>query len=326
MRSTVRAPFVVVTTVTVGLGLAVACSRSTTTSNPPAPTTNAPVTTSAKPSVTSPIAPEKVVACAIAYVVYPSDATAAPSPGDDVSDATVPIRIPAGGSLTLSVRKTGHEITIVGPGAVRPCTLAEPDVVLVALGQVKTEYANSIRPGTELFIGTPSAVAVIGRASLDLVVEHEVTKWQLQKGDAFLTNLDAPKTPKDGDSGVFKRPTDGGLLLTRCGVQAASVANTERLLLSAGSDAGVAALPSASIGILTAESIKHAREKVLDCAFSEVFGISCDVLALEGNAKQKSGSGCKGGYADVLSYVAKVSAPSALPPGAPLPSGTPSGP
>ena len=35
--------------------------------------------------------------------------------------------------------------------------------------------------------------------------------------------------------------------------------------------------------------------------------------------KDKAESGCKGGYDSVLAYVAKVSAPGALPPGTPTP-------
>jgi hypothetical protein len=253
-------------------------------------------------------APPVPVACAVGYVKYPAGAVDPPKPGDDLSDVTVPMRVPEGASLTIAIRKSGHELTLDGPVVFRPCTRAEPEVVLIVSGHARNEGAVTIRPGTELFIGTPSGVAIVGRAGLLLSVSAATTAWELVDGEATFTDLDTTTPLVPGKKGSSKRFGDGGLLLTRCGVQAASVANTERLLLG-GVDGG-APLPAASVGILTAESIKHAREKVLDCAFAEAFGLSCD---------EKAAGGCKGGYASVLAYVAKVSAPGALPPGTPAP-------
>ena len=256
------------------------------------------------------------VACAVAYANYP--ANDGPKPGDDLSDVTVPMRVPSGASLTISIRKSDHELTLDGPVVFRPCTRAEPDVVLVVSGHARTEGSVTVRPGTELFVATPSGVAVIGRAGLLLSVSAAQTAWKLVDGEVTFTDLDTSQALKPGKDGTSKRFSDGGLLLTRCGVQAASVANAERLLLG-GFDGG-APLPAASVGILTAESIKHAREKVLDCAFAEAFALSCDVVAKDGAPKDLKGpTGCKGGYDAVLAYVAKVSAPGALPPGTPTP-------
>ncbi|MEO7092926.1 MAG: hypothetical protein ABI175_06730 [Polyangiales bacterium] len=261
-------------------------------------------------------APPLPVACAVAYATYP--AGDGPKPGDDLSDVKGPVRVPAGASLTIAVRKSGHELTFEGPVVFRPCTRPEPDVVLLVSGHARNEGAVTIRPGTELFIATPSGVAIVGRAGLLLSVSASSTSWELTDGEATFTNLDTTTPLAPGKKGTAKRFSDGGLLLTRCGVQAASVANTERLLLG-GPDGG-APLPAASVGILTAESIKHAREKVLDCSFAEAFGLSCDLVTAEGSPKDKAGgSGCKGGYDSVLAYVAKVSAPGALPPGTPAP-------
>ena len=267
---------------------------------------------------TTDAAPERPVACAVAYANYP--AGGGPKPGDDLSDVSaggVPMRVPAGASLTLAIRKSGHELTIDGPAVFRPCTRAEPEVVLLVSGHARTEGAVSIRPGTELFLATPSGVLIIGRAGLLLSVASSSTAWELLDGVATFTDLDTTRSLEPGNKGTSKRFSDGGLLLTRCGVQAASLANTERLLI--GDVDGGTPLPAASIGVLTAESIKHAREKVLDCSFAESFGLSCDLIAKEGSPKDKAQSGCGGGYDSVLAYIAKVSAPGALPPGTPTP-------
>jgi hypothetical protein len=265
------------------------------------------------------------VPCAVAYVAYPSDVPG-PNPGDDLSGIIVPYRVPERASLTIAMRRTGHEVTIQGPAVVRPCTKAEPDVILVASGHVSTNETAPVRPGTEIFIATPSLVAIVARASIDLAVSSSKTDWIHSSGEATVTTLDTTNVLHKGEKGSQKRFSDGGLLLTRCGVQTTATANAERLLAAMGTDAGPdapAAASSADIGELAAEEIKHTRERILDCAFVEAFALSCDAIAKEGTPKEKSESGCKGGYSDVQSYLAKAAAApasSALPPGSAAPS------
>lgn len=313
------------------VGLASCGRRSDPTPPPVANTTVATAVTAVKTSTSTsttsamhddaaPAMPE-AVACAVAYATYPPGFASPPQPGDDLSALTPPMRIPANAQLTISIRKTGHEVTVRGPAVIRPCTRAEPDVVLVALGDVTTEASAPIRPGTELYLANPSNVAIVTRASMHLVVTNAYTTYEVTEGDAVVTTLDTSTPVHAGDKGASKRFGNGGLLLTRCGVQAASVATTERLLAQIG-DAGPSPLPAASIGILTAEEVKHARERALDCAFAEAYGLSCDYVNAEGSEKDKASSGCLGGYRSVIDYIAKVTAPSALPPGSP-PSKTP---
>ena len=239
-------------------------------------------------------------------------------PGDDLTAVPVPMRVPEGGSLTIAMRKTGHEVTIRGPAVLRPCTREEPDVILLASGEATTDGALPVRPGSEIFVATPSSIAVIARASLRLLASASATQWELTSGDATIATLDVTKAPAPGDKGGNERFADGGLLLTRCGVQVSATANAERLLASVGSDAAPA-LPASSIGALAAEEIRHARERVIDCAFAEAFALSCDALAVESTASgaPKITSGCKRGYAAVRAFVADAASAAPLPPGTP---------
>lgn len=262
--------------------------------------------TSARPSTDA--SAHREPACAIAYV----KGTHAYAPGDDVS-AVKSIALPAGASVTLAVRRTGHEVTVLGPALFRPCTDDEPDVVLVASGTIDLDFAVTVRPGAEVFIASPSTVAVVQRATIRLEVSESSTAWTLDKGDATITDLDTSISVSDTGHGLAKRYRDGGVLLTRCGVQAASVATTERLLASAGTAASPVA--SSSIGALTAEHIKHARERVLDCSFAEAFGLSCDAFASA--RPDDKATGCRGGYDAAVAFIAKSTASSALPPGSP---------
>jgi len=261
-------------------------------------------------------------ACVVAYANYPGGG--GPSPGDDLSNVAVPMTLPSGASLTISVRKTGHEVTLKGPAVFRPCTHLDPDVVLVASGDVSTDRLSPIRPGTEIFVATPACVAIVGRATLRLEVGPDGTGYSVDEGAAEITNLDTPKLAREKDNGVFKRYEGGGVLLTRCGVQTAGAASTERMLAkiaAAGGDASP--LPSASIGVLTAELMKHARERVLDCAFALAFALSCDVLAKEKGDAGLAKSGCQGGYSDAQGHISKSAASQDLPPGSPPPPGGP---
>ncbi len=262
-------------------------------------------------AVHAPAAPP--AACAVAFGGWQGG----PAPGDDLSNAAVPLRVPEGASLTIAVRGTGHHVRVKGPAAVRPCTHDDPDVVLVASGEAATDAQAPIRPGAELFLATPAFVAVVGKAAVRVVASPTgVSSWEVDDGEATITNLDTTKNAAAKDRGALKRFELPGILLTRCGVQAASAAAAERMLLGMVATDAAPPLPSASIGILTAQQIKHARERVLDCAFAQVVGVACD-LAAEG---ADAAPGCAShGYQKVREHVARSVASAAIPPGSPPP-------
>lgn len=254
-------------------------------------------------------------ACAVAFASFP--AGGGPSPGDDLSAIAAPLRVPEGASLTIAVRASGHQVHVKGPAAVRPCTRDERDVILVASGEVSLESSTPVRPGSELFVATPAFVAIVSRATLKLRASAPNTSWDVEDGDVTITNLDQPKNVSGKDKGSLRRYEDGGILLTRCGVQASSAASAERLLLGFTQGDAAPPLPSASIGILTAQQIKHARERVLDCAFAEAHALACDLLSAESDAAVP---GCgAGGYPRVREHIAKSMASGTLPPGSPPP-------
>jgi hypothetical protein len=287
------------------------------------PVDTAPEAAVAVPSVAVSITPApvepsaKAAACAVAY----AQGEGVPGPGSDLSEIAVPMTIPGGANLTVSVRQTGHEVRLVGPAVFRPCTHDEPESLLVVLGEAAVSSGPAVRPGAEVFVGTPSVVAVVGRGALRLAVTSGQTMWEVDEPDVVLTNLDSTRTPSAKDKGFFKRPDDGGVLLTRCVVQAASAAGAERLLLAIGSgDAGP--LPSASIGILTARSIRVSRERTLNCAYAEAFALGCDLLSSGADARPP---GCAaGGYQEARGHLARAIASTPIPPGSPpLPSNGP---
>jgi hypothetical protein len=275
-----------------------------------ATTVDAAIAVTTSPAPTTPNA-----ACAVAYASFPLGG--APVPGEDLSNAPVPLRVPENASLTIAVRRTGHEVRIKGPAVVRPCTHDEPDVVLIATGEASLDASAPVRPGAEIFLATPAFVAVLGRASLRVTASSSLSSWDVESGEVTITNLDTPKVVSGKDKGALKRFEDGGLLLTRCGVQAAAAASAERLLLGFSQGDAAPPLPSASIGILTAQQIKHARERVLDCALAESFALSCDQLA-EGSGA--AAPGCAGNsYVKVREHIARATASGPIPPGSPPP-------
>lgn len=286
------------------------CKDKNTPAPPAAPSIQA--DSDAHPTVVHSATPAaKDAACVVQYTTWQGG----PNAGDDLSDVALPYRVPANVSLTISIRRTGHELRVQGPAAIRPCTREEPDVVLVASGDVSVDSTVPVRPGSEIFLATPSFVAVIGRATVKLHASPNNSSWEVEDGDVLITNLDQPEKVSGKNKGTLKRFDDGGMLLTRCGVQAAAAASAERMLLGFGQSAAPP-LPSASIGILTAQQIKHARERVLDCAFAEAFALSCDVLASEPGAPD-AGPGCAGGYAHAREHITRSIAPQPVLPGTP---------
>lgn len=268
---------------------------------------------SSEPFPSASVEPPPEAACAVAFAGYPGG----PSPGDDLSTVPVPLRVPQDASLTIAVRRTGHQVRIKGPAILRPCTREEPDVILLASGDAAVQGTVPIRPGAELFLATPAFVAVFGRATVRVNATPSLSSWDIEEGEVTITNLDTPKTfTTSKDKGSLKRYEDGGVLLTRCGVQATSAASAESMLLAFQQPDAAPPLPSASIGILTAQVIKHARERVLDCAFAQAHALACDLLRGEADAAVP---GCANGYEKVREHLARAVAPSPIPPGSPPP-------
>lgn len=267
---------------------------------------------SALPSVVVNAAP--TAACVVAYVTWPT-ASGGPTPGEDLEKYPPRFVVPEGASVSISVRRTGHEIRIKGPAVFRGCTKDEPDVVLLASGDAAIEGTAPVQPGSEVFIATPAFVAVVSRATIRVHASINLSSWEVDDGDVNITNLDTPTHVSGKNKGTLKRYEDGGVLLTRCGVQAAAAASAERMLLRYSQDSGPP-LPAASIGVLTAQQIRHQRERVLDCAFAEAFGLGCDDAGATSDAPP---AGCTLGYARVREHIGRSITPQPLPPGSPIP-------
>jgi hypothetical protein len=250
-------------------------------------------------------------ACVVAYVTWPT--VSGPTPGDDLEKYPPRFVVPDGASISISVRRTGHEIRIKGPAVFRGCTKDEPDVVLLASGDAAIEGTAPVHPGAEVFLATPAFVAVVSRATVRVHASIGLSSWEVDDGDVTITNLDTPTRISGKNKGSLKRYEDGGVLLTRCGVQAAAAASAERMLLRFSQDAGPP-VPAASIGVLTAQQIRHQRERVLDCAFAEAFGLGCDDAAAVSDAPP---AGCTLGYARVREHIGRSTTPQPLPPGSP---------
>ncbi|MGZ3422772.1 MAG: hypothetical protein ACXWUG_07365 [Polyangiales bacterium] len=255
-------------------------------------------------------------ACVVAYVTWPT--TSGPTPGDDLDKYPPRFSVPEGASISISVRRTGHEVRIKGPAVFRGCTKDEPDVVLLASGDASIEGTAPVHPGAELFLATPAFVAVVSRATVRVHASIGLSSWEVDDGDVTVTNLDTPTPISGKNKGSLKRYEDGGVLLTRCGVQAAAAASAERMLLRFSQDSGPP-LPAASIGVLTAQQIRHQRERVLDCAFAEAFGLGCDAAAAVADAPP---AGCTLTYARVREHIGRSVTPQPLPPGSPIDAGT----
>lgn len=293
-----------------GHDVALADSTPGITADSDAPPTSTPTTSASVVAPNADAAP-----CSVATASYP--AGGGPALGEDLSRAPVPLRVPDGASLTIAVRATGHQVLVKGPAVLRACTADDPEVILLANGFVSTDGAAPVRPGAELFVATPSFVAIVSRATMRVRAAAANGAWEVDDGEVTITNLDQPKLVVGKDRGSLKRYEEGGVLVTRCGVQAAAAAAAERMLHGLELGDAAAPLPSASVGILTMRRTKLARERVLDCAFAEAFALSCDWLSGEADAAVP---GCAaGGYLRVREHEAKAIVSGPIPPGAPPP-------
>src|SRR5207248_8623095 len=63
----------------------------------------------------------------------------------------------------------------------------------------------SLHDALPIFIATPSLVAVVARASLDLAVSAAKTDWMNTSGEVTITTLDTTKAAGRGEKGSQKR-------------------------------------------------------------------------------------------------------------------------
>lgn len=256
-------------------------------------------------------------ACIVKSATWPAG-TEAPKVGADLAALGAPARVPAGATLAMQVVRTGHVITLTGPAAFRACTPEEPDLVILASGLITVEPPEGTKPDAklaEIAVATPGAVAYAAAVPFKLNV-------------GLVTIADVPKgyvhfgTSENGEKVIigqykFRRDDSGGLILSRCVVQASSDAATERLQKQIAADAGPP-LPSASVSALGAEAIKHRRLATTDCGVAQAHMLLCDVATAD---KTEGADGCLGTYASAHAEIAKARRPVDLPPGTPFPPG-----
>ncbi|MFI5301835.1 MAG: hypothetical protein ACHREM_27410, partial [Polyangiales bacterium] len=121
------------------------CPRSHDDVAKPAPIASvAKSATAMHPAPTSSAPAQPTAACVVAYASSPVGASAGVAVGDDLSDVAAPMRVAAGVSITIELRRSGHQLSIHGPAALRPCTRAEPDVILLASGEATTDAQTNV--------------------------------------------------------------------------------------------------------------------------------------------------------------------------------------
>lgn len=256
--------------------------------------------------------------CIVKSATWPAG-TEAPKAGADLAPLGAPLRIPAGATLAMEVLRTGHVITFTGPATFRACTREEPDLVIVATGLVTVEPPAGTKPDAklaEIAVATPGAVAYAAtipfKLSVGMVTVADVAKPEVIFG-----------TSENGEKHIvgqykFRRDESGGLILSRCVVQAASDSATERLQKQIAADAGPP-LPSASVSALGVEAIKHRRLATTDCGVAQAHMLLCDVANAD---KTEGAEGCHGTYESAHAEIVKARRPVDLPPGTPYPPGS----
>jgi hypothetical protein len=136
-----------------------------------------------------------------------------------------------GASLTLKHTSSGRELSVQGPALFRAC-LRGREQLLLARGTVQAGAGMGVRPGAEVLIATPVAVARYADADFKLVLSDkklnvEVRAGQLELDSATDTPLKSPLGAKD-KLGVPLGKPDPVALMARCQVAAEEAVETGR--------------------------------------------------------------------------------------------------
>lgn len=113
-------------------------------------------------------------------------------------DGETPIELERGAEVALRFPASAREIVLRGPGRLLPCRKGA-EQLLVVTGTVVSAPGTGVRPGAELWIGTPFGSVRYGDAAFELSVQP--TQWTIQVRSGTVWTTPPPK-----DRG---RPADG---------------------------------------------------------------------------------------------------------------------
>ncbi|HTV20964.1 MAG TPA: hypothetical protein VMG12_19900 [Polyangiaceae bacterium] len=218
-------------------------------SEPPAPAGPAPA--AAQPPAPVPVSR---VACRVMSVSGSAQHAGASLAVGATLDRQEPVELGAGSTLHLVHTVSSRQWTLTGPARLFACDRGEEEIVL-ARGTLRTEPGSGVRPGAEVWVGTPFGSLRYSDARAELAVTDEALRVRVSAGSVWFA-------PAGGEALAERELTTGTATFPARPYRATSAqatAGCERAASAA--EALATALLSPSAEPLGARAREHVRAR-----------------------------------------------------------------
>jgi hypothetical protein len=139
------------------------------------------------PSLTRRAAPSGV-SCRVMSVSGAAQRDGLPLRAGDTLDRQQAVELGAGSTLHLVHTASARQWTLTGPARAFACERGAEEIVL-ARGRLRTEPGSGVRPGAEVWVGTPFGSLRYSDARAELEVTPEALRVQVSRGSVWLSPL-----------------------------------------------------------------------------------------------------------------------------------------
>jgi hypothetical protein len=138
----------------------------------------------------------------------------------DTLDRQQSVELGAASTLHLVHTSSARQWTLTGPARAFACERGAEEIVL-ASGTLRTEPGSGVRPGAEVWVGTPFGSLRYSDARAELQVTPEALRVQVSSGSVWLSPLGADATERELAGGTSTWPARphrlaSGVAMARC--------------------------------------------------------------------------------------------------------------
>jgi hypothetical protein len=204
------------------------------------------------PSLTQSSAPSGA-SCRVMRVSGAAQREGVPLRAGDTLDRQQAVELGAGSTLHLVHTVSARQWTLTGPARAFACERGAEELVL-ARGTLRTEPGSGVRPGAEVWVGTPFGSLRYSDARAELEVTPEALRVHVSRGSVWLSPLGDEPTERELTAGTTTHPARPYGLAS-----AAATARCESAARAA--EALATALLSPSSAPLGARAREHVRAR-----------------------------------------------------------------
>jgi hypothetical protein len=228
--------------------------------------------------------------CRVMSVSKDVQRAGAPLRAGELLDAQQRLELGDGAALHLVHTASARQWTLSGPARAFACEGGAEEIVL-ARGALRTEPGSGVRPGAEVWVGTPFGTLRYADARADIRVAREALQVEVSSGSLWFSPLDDEAGERELQAGSTTFPAR-----RYRPASAAALARCERAASAA--EALARTLRSDALQALGARAREHVRAR--QRAHAACSGALAALLAGDDGAGQSEQS--RAGYSALASY------------------------